>query len=214
MRWDADCINSAAGPRGGESGTGDDIAYHLLRQSHIFASLVREMLQVKPLQEVSRSPLTVSQFYLLKLMSSDGGLQVGEVAGFLGMTPPAATKNIDKLERLGLVARTPSRGDRRATLLSVRPKGRRLVQRYEAVTAARLSAVMERFRPEEIEQFAGLLGRFSASSLDLDRTEGEHCLRCAACFVDDCPVREIRGGCPYQRVVAARTGERGGEESS
>ena len=56
----------------------------LLRDSHIFASAIREILDVKLLREVSPSPLTPSQFQLLKLMSLNGQHQVGEVANKRG----------------------------------------------------------------------------------------------------------------------------------
>ncbi len=188
--------------------------HRLLRYSHIFASAVRETLEVKLLQEVSSLPLTVSQFHLLKLMSLNGIHQVGEVADFLGVSAPAATKNIDKLEGLGLVVRTPSKGDRRATLLSVSPKGRRLVRKYDDRKTARLSPVLEAFRPEEIELFSGLLERFSVSLLNIDSSETGYCLRCAVYLAHDCPVGNLRGGCPYQNTRAARTAEGAAKEVS
>jgi DNA-binding MarR family transcriptional regulator len=183
---------------GNASGVVD--ALRLVRYSHIFASAVREVLELKLLRDVSPTPLTLSQFQLLKLMSADGHHQVGEVADFLGVSPPAATKNIDKLERLGLVVRSPSKGDRRATLLSVSPKGRRLVRKYEEAKTARLSPVLERFQPEEIEQFSRLLERFSVSLLDVEPSGPSFCLRCAAYVEEGCPVGQIFGGCPYEKI--------------
>ena len=52
----------------------------LLRNSHIFASTVREVLERYFLEEASPLPLTISQFYLLKLMSNNEHYQVGEIA--------------------------------------------------------------------------------------------------------------------------------------
>ena len=182
-------------------------ALQLLRSSHIFASAVREILELKLVREVSPVPLTLSQFHLLKLMFLNGRHQVGEVADFLGVSPPAATKNIDKLEAHGLVVRAPSRGDRRATLLSVSPKGRRLVRRYEALKTARLAPVLARFRPEELEQLKHLLERFSLLLLEKELArEGDGvCLRCDAYIQSACPVGQLRGGCPYQSARRARS---------
>ena len=150
------------------------------------------------LRAVSSSPLTLSQFHLLKLMTFDGQHQVSEVANFLGVSPPAATKNIDKLERLGLLVRAQSTGDRRATLLSVTAKGRRLVHRYERVKAERLAPVLAAFEPQEIARLASLLERFSVALLDLEPGSDGFCLRCAAYLEAGCPVGELRGGCPYR----------------
>jgi len=198
---------SATGSRGGAGARGEAEFHHLVRCVHIFASAVREVLETKLLREVTPFPLTISQFHLLKLMSFDGRHQVGEVADFLGVTPPAATKNVDKLEGLGLVVRHPSKGDRRATLLSVSPKGRRLVRKYERLKATRLSPVLEDFRPRELEQLPRLLERFAVSLLAREPSEGEFCLRCAAYIDRGCPVGEIHGGCPYQKARGAQPGD-------
>jgi DNA-binding MarR family transcriptional regulator len=184
-------------PRSAENG--DDSA-RLLRLSHIFSSAVREILELGLLQEVSPHPLTLSQFHVLRLMSFNAVHQLGEVAEFLGVSPPAATKNIDKLERYGLVVRKPSEADRRATELSVSAKGRRLVKAYEQLKADRLIPVFGEFCSEEIGQLATLLERFSVSLLQLATPDSDFCLRCAAYIESGCPVGDVRGGCPFERA--------------
>lgn len=185
---------------------GSDV-WRFIRSSHIFASTVREVLELKPVREVSSVPLTLSQLRLLKLMFLNGRHQVGEVADFLGVSSPAATKNIDKLEALGLLVRFPSRGDRRARLLSVSRKGRDLVRRYEELKRKRLSPVLMEFQPEELEQLSRLLERFSLSLLEkeLPREGDGVCLRCDAYIQSGCPVGQLRGGCPYQSARRARS---------
>jgi len=182
----------------------------LLRHSHIFSSAVRDILETQMLQEVSPFPLSLSQFHILKLMSINGDHQVGEVADFLGVSAPAATKNIDKLERLGLVVRKPNKDDRRATLLSVSPLGRKLVMSYEELKAARLYPALEEFDEEEIEAFAELLMRFSLALFKLENPGSAFCLRCSAYLQDGCPVGEARGGCPYEEICDARKMEPNG----
>lgn len=171
----------------------------LLRSAHIFATTVREILETKLLGEVSPAPLTLSQFHLLKLVSFDGQQKMGQLADFLGVSPPAATKSIDKLEGLGLVTRSRSTGDRRATLLAVSPEGRRLVKAYEALKTSRLSPVLGDFQPDELTQFGELLERFALSLLEHEPPEEGFCLRCAAYVEMDCPVGRVRGGCPFQK---------------
>ena len=180
--------------------------FSLVRFSHIFSSAVREILEVKLLEDIGAGKLSLPQFHLLQLITLNGRHQIGQVADFLGVTPPAATKNIDKLERLGLVARTPCEEDRRATLLDSSPKGRRLVKRYEALKKERLTPVLEHFSADELSELVRLLERFS---LALIRTGADHdglCLRCSAYFDDHCPVKHLHSGCPYQRI---RTGKQG-----
>jgi len=189
---------------------GEGQLFELLRYSHIFASVVREILEIKLLNEVCPNSLTLSQFHLLKLISLDGKHQVGQVADFLGVSPPAATKNVDKLEGLGLVFRKQSKGDRRATLLSSSAKGRRLVEKYENLKAKRLAPVLGAFNAEELDQLAHLLERFSLVLLHAEDSGEDLCFRCSAYFEDQCPVTHLREGCPYQKVCGsqvATTGE-------
>jgi DNA-binding MarR family transcriptional regulator len=183
--------------------------FDLLRYSHIFASAVRDLLELKVLREVTDDPLTLPQFHLLKLISLNGSHQVGEVAQFLGVSPPAATKNIDKLEGLGLVARSPSTDDRRATLLASSRKGRNLVKRYEALKEERLEPVLDGFNKKELGQLTRLLERFSLLLIRQEDSGEGLCLRCSAYYDVACPVNHLRDGCPYQKV---RETKRGGED--
>ena len=170
----------------------------LIRFSHIFASAVREILELKIIQEASPLPLSISQFHILKVISLNGQHQLGELADFLGVSPPATTKSIDKLEGLGLVLRGASAEDRRVTLLSVSPAGRQVVDQYEAIKVARLGPVLSQFKAGELEQFASLLERFAVSLLENEKSRREFCLRCEAYIDSNCPVGRVRGGCPYQ----------------
>lgn len=195
------------GPERDPSRALDNGHLRLLRSSHIFSAVVREHLELRLIEATAPTHLSLSQFHLLKLMYLNGQHQMGRVADFLGVSAPAATKNIDKLEALGLVVRTHSTGDRRATLLSVSPAGRELVRRYEELKEKRLEPVLAGFAAEELEQLASLLERFSLSVLEADLHEGDGngaCLRCAAYVQEDCPVGQLRGGCPYHGSTTPR----------
>jgi DNA-binding MarR family transcriptional regulator len=179
---------------------GNGRLHRLLRYSHIFSSAVREILEAKYLEEVTALPLTLPQFHLLKLIALNGKHQVGEVAEFLGVSSPAASKNIDKLVRLGLVERGADESDRRVTLLSASAKGRALIRSYEELKAERLIPVLERFEPGEIDQLAHLLQRFSVSLFEQEKADRDYCLRCAAYAQENCPIGHVQGNCPYDRI--------------
>ena len=191
-------------PAAGETGRGgsaaEDRLHGVLRLSHIFSSVVREILEVRLLEDTTPLPLTLSQFHILKLMTLNGRHQVGELAEFLGVSAPAITKNVDKLERFGLVVRTPSEGDRRAILLAPSHKGRRLVERYEELKVARLHPVLAEFQAGELEQFTSMLERVAVALLRQEETPRGFCMRCAAYIETGCPVGHVRGGCPYDRI--------------
>lgn len=193
-------VAQEAAPSTSATGESDGDVLSLLRYAHIFSSVVREVLEIELLREVSPEPISLSQFHLLKLISLNGHHQVGEVADFLGVSAPAATKNIDKLERLGLVVRRPSVGDRRATLLGSSPRGRRLVKRYEALKADRLAPVVDSFDEGELRVLADLLERFSVALLEAEHTETGICLRCSAYYEESCPIPHAQDNCPYKRA--------------
>ncbi|MCW8984112.1 MAG: MarR family transcriptional regulator, partial [Thermoanaerobaculales bacterium] len=95
----------------GRLGDGDppsDEFYRFLRSGHVLRSLLREFLEEGFLRQVCRHRLTRSQFCFLKLITANSELHVGELARCLGVSPAASSKNLDKLERLGLVYREAS----------------------------------------------------------------------------------------------------------
>ena len=192
------------------NGTNCDAKKHqvqFLRFSHIFASIVREILEVKLLEEVAPHPLTLPQFHLLKAVAYDGAYHVGDVASLLGVSAPAGTKNIDKLERLGFISRTPSKQDRRVTLLTASQKGRRLVRKYESLKAERLAPILDEFTPAELDRLAQLLERFVLSVVENEDSDAGLCLWCAAYCEEDCSVGKARGACPYQQLREAHHSE-------
>ncbi|MFN2114620.1 MAG: MarR family winged helix-turn-helix transcriptional regulator [Anaerolineae bacterium] len=196
---------SASGPRNGsENGGARDAEQlrRLLHYGHIFSSAVQEILETKYLNEVSPYSLTVPQFHLLKLISLRGRHQVGEVAEFLGVSSPAVSKNIDKLEGLGLVTRRTARGDRRVTLLSASDEGVRLVNDYEKLKATRLEPVLRSFDSDELDQLSSLLERFSVRLFQSEDSGSGFCLRCAAYGDAGCSLVRVNGNCPYQRSRA------------
>lgn len=170
----------------------------LLRNAHIFSSAVRDVLEVELLRQVTSHPLSPSQFNLLKLISGNGRHRVGDIARMFGVSAAAATKTVDKLERLGLVNRLPSPDDRRATLLVSSPAGRRLVADYEAVKEERLLPVLDDFSDAELDRLGRLLDRLSVGLLsDRDRTDGGFCLRCCGYYDPQCSLRRLGVRCPY-----------------
>ena len=186
------------GPRTADTAEGGRTFFSFLRSSHLFSSAVCETLEALPLREATPLPLTLPHLHLLRLMAGDGPHRLGAVAGFLGISPPAATKNTDKLESLGLVVRTPSKRDRRATLLTLSPAGRRLMQEIDRRKLGHLAPILEAFDPKEIELFSQLLERIAVTLLAKGDLAGDCCLRCAAYIEKGCSVARISGGCSFQ----------------
>jgi len=169
--------------------------YRFLRYGHILSSLLREFLESSFLEEFCPHKLTRSQFCFLKLIAGNSELQVCELARCLGVSPAASSKNLDRLEALGLVVRETSPEDRRATLLSVSPDGRRLVEDFERLKASRLAPVIEELGEERTEEFCDLLQEVCLGLLERNTVPEAPCMRCAGYYRPNCSVEELQGEC-------------------
>ena len=174
------------------------------RYGHILSSLLREFLESSFLDQLSPYSLTRSQFCFLKLIAGNSELQVGELARCLGVSPAASSKNLDRLEELGLVVRETSTEDRRATLLSASPEGRRLVDEFERLKASRLAPVIEELGEERTEAFCDLLRDVCLGLLERTTVPDAPCMRCAGYYRPDCAVEGAPGR--VRPEAAARLG--------
>jgi DNA-binding MarR family transcriptional regulator len=203
-------LGSSAGPPGtstsGEAVATSERLFRFIRLGHILSSILREILEERFLREVSPHPLTRAQFCFLKLIALNAGLQVGEVARCLGVSPAASTKNVDRLEQYGLVHRGTSPGDRRATLLSPSRDGRRLVRDYEALKTAHFSPVIEGLGEEEADRLCDLLERVCLELVPKETAPAAPCLRCAGYYQADCSVGRMTERCALERSRREQSG--------
>jgi DNA-binding MarR family transcriptional regulator len=98
-------------------------------------------------RQVGISPEQVSILVTVKYVP---GLGIRELAAREGVTPPCMTQHIDRLERDGLVARTPSADDRRRVGITVTEEGRRVLRRVRTRRTAWLAQRLETLEPEEL----------------------------------------------------------------
>jgi len=179
----------------GDAGPPSDQFYRFLRSGHVLRSLLREFLEEDFLNRVCRHRLTRSQFCFLKLITTNSDLQVGELARCLGVSPAASSKNLDRLESLGLVYREASDQDRRAILLKASAKGEELVREYERLKAAQLAPVIDSLGRERTEQLCELLEEVCGGMLARAEVPRETCMRCAGYYRPDCSFEKLQGKC-------------------
>lgn len=186
---------SVASSRSDDPGLPDGGFYRFLRYGHILSSLLREFLESSFLDQLSPYGLTRSQFCFLKLIAGNSELQVCELARYLGVSPAASSKNLDRLEDLGLVVRETSPEDRRATLISTSPQGRRLVVEFERLKAAQLAPVIEELGVDDTEELCNLLERVCLGLLERHTVPDAPCMRCAGYYRPNCVLEELQGDC-------------------
>ena len=89
-------------------------------------------------------------------------LRVTDLAGRLGIDPPAVTRKAQQLERLGLVSRSRDADDARASRLGLTPEGREVLRRFIHARHQWLATVLADWTAAEREEFARLMCRFAA----------------------------------------------------
>ena len=168
----------------------------LLHYSHLFASVVRGTLEDRCLRQVTQLRLTIQQVNLLRLIDHSGTHHVGEMANLLGVSQPAASKNVDKLVRMKLVVRQVQESDRRATALYLTEEGRDLIHRYEKLKEQKLRQALGGLGPREMDALTEGLETVSYLILKGESSQGI-CNRCSAYYTDYCPLRSLAISCSY-----------------
>jgi DNA-binding MarR family transcriptional regulator len=94
--------------------------------------------------------VTGGQASLLAVVEREERIGLGELAAGEGVSAPAMTKHVDRLERAGLVKRVPgSSGDRRRVEIELTAKGQRVLRRVRSQRTAWLAS-----RLDQLDQHA------------------------------------------------------------
>ena len=99
-------------------------------------------------RQVGVSPEQVS---LLVGIKYSPGIGVRELAARERVTPPALSNHVDRLERDGLVSRTPDASDRRRVGLTLTDVGQRVLRRVRSRRTAWLATRLRGLSPEELD---------------------------------------------------------------
>jgi DNA-binding MarR family transcriptional regulator len=98
-------------------------------------------------REVGVSPEQVSLLVTIKYAP---GIGVGELAARERVSAPAMSNHVDRLERDGLVERTPSADDRRRVGLTLTEEGQRVLRRVRSRRTAWLASRLGGLTPAEL----------------------------------------------------------------
>jgi len=98
-------------------------------------------------REVGISPEQVS---LLVAIKYSPGIGVRELATNEKISAPALSNHVDRLERAGLVTRTPSVADKRRVGLNLTDEGQRLLRRVRSRRTAWLVSRLGKLTPAEL----------------------------------------------------------------
>jgi DNA-binding MarR family transcriptional regulator len=159
-------VNTLPGPSG--PGPGSTAAVSAVDQIQASLQIVaRSITQVRMHERLLQSAGVrldrAGAAALYKLHLHGDSTRVTALAEMLDVDAPTVTRKIQQLERDGLVVRQADPDDRRASLISLTPAGRRTLQRVLKARRAWLERLLEGWDDTDLARFGSLLGRFSAS---------------------------------------------------
>jgi len=139
---------------------GDDSVETVFRTFLGTSGLLREKMR----DYFGRRGISGSQWGVLRALrreeaAGNAGLRLTDVSRRLLITPPSVTGVVNRLERLGLVARKSSPGDGRAKLVVLTPAGRAMYQEIIDGHRARVHKVMAGLSDDELRALHELLKR-------------------------------------------------------
>jgi len=118
-------------------------------------------------QRASELDLTYAQSQVLFHVADHPGCHMGDVAKAFGVTLPAVTHIIDRLEQKQFVVRGDHPADRRVYVLELTRQGKALVQELHSMRMRSLDAVLARMSAEDRQRvLRGLEALVDAASAD------------------------------------------------
>jgi MarR family 2-MHQ and catechol resistance regulon transcriptional repressor len=110
-------------------------------------------------RSIKDTGLGLTDFAALEALLHKGPLSITEIQSKVPLALGSMTAAVDRLEKKGLILRTPSPEDRRAKVLKLSPKGRAMVEAAFTRHAADLETVMAVLDQREKRQLYDLLKR-------------------------------------------------------
>jgi DNA-binding MarR family transcriptional regulator len=101
--------------------------------------------------ETEQVGITARQATLLWLVKRSPGLSLAELAAEEGISPPAMSGHVDRLERAGLLERVRETGDRRRVGLELTEDGAKLLRSVRARRTTWLAQRLRTLGPAELE---------------------------------------------------------------
>lgn len=100
-------------------------------------------------QRASELDLTYAQSQVLFHVADNAGCHMGDVAKAFGVTLPAVTHIVDRLEEKQFLSRADDPGDRRVYILELTRAGRALVQELHGLQMRGVEAVLRRMSGDD-----------------------------------------------------------------
>ncbi|MPV37635.1 MarR family winged helix-turn-helix transcriptional regulator [Georgenia subflava] len=117
--------------------------------------------------------LTPTDAWLVEALATQGPMRASALAAWQGVDKSTVTPQVRRLERAGLVDRTPDPQDGRAVLLRLSGRGREVRELVRRAGAGVIEEQLSSWDEDDRRTFAVLLARFAAG-LAAEGREADH----------------------------------------
>ena len=120
----------------------------------------RNLVTTKMDAAVKRLNVRAQDVGIFMVLLRGGDTTAATLSRHLGIDTGLMTRNLDRLERLGLVTRSRSLDDRRVVNLELTEVGLDVAQRVAEIAPDVLNARLSRFTKAEFDELRRLIGKF------------------------------------------------------
>jgi DNA-binding MarR family transcriptional regulator len=106
-------------------------------------------------------PLERALFPLLVGVEKVGPIALVELADRVGRDYTTVSRQVSKLEQLGLVKREANTVDRRVRKVAITPRGKMMTNRVDSARARIARTILASWEPEELEALIRLMRKFA-----------------------------------------------------
>jgi len=107
-----------------------------------------------------RVPLTAAELTVLDRLL-DRPMRLTDLAASIQVSQPSITRQVQSLEKKGLIERAPDENDGRVTILSLSPRGAEAARGMNETILGMLRRILADWDDEEVNRIAPVLERFA-----------------------------------------------------
>ena len=171
---------------------------YLDKLAQLFSRVIADGVTGRALASGAARGLTWAQFDGLRYLGRHSDSSVGDIAGGLGISYPAASRLVKRLEKRGLARRRAADDDKRVVQVALTELGAQLERGTRARRLGLLDRLFDNLSDSRRRALVTDLERFLAAALADRRLCASVCLRCGT---DHDP------GCVVNRAHIALTGD-------
>src|SRR4030095_11340671 len=123
----------------------------------------REAVMRRFRPELRRHGVTEQQWRILRALAHAGPLQVTEVASATFLLPPSLSRILPDMEARALIKRTQADADLRRSVISLEPKGLRLIATHAPSSEEIYEEIAQAFGTDRLTQLFALLKELEES---------------------------------------------------